>query len=326
MSTSINPSSLSFHSPSPEPSSSSNKRSVSPSESDSHSNAGSSRKRQRTDLSAEERKDARMHRNRIAAQNSRDRRKAHYAHLEQRVAELEEENRRLRAGMAVPSVLPHRSETEKVEEREREKAKERENEELRERIRTLEKGWEAVVKALAAQGLPTGLSTALSSTSSEPLPPSNIPTIVPTTPMFPISPPSTLASLTSSPSCFVPSPSMSSADEFEPTRHLARVATIDPTSMPLQRVDSIPISSISTLAHGTSTTNSTAHNSLTLRRRRIANQQSMKQLWKIFSVRSSRLLPPSRRRLYLLTSPSHHPHPSPLQHKSRPPPRPPRRK
>ncbi|KAG5352993.1 hypothetical protein C0989_011503 [Termitomyces sp. Mn162] len=67
--------------------------------------SSSPRKRPRTDATSEERKEARAHRNRIAAQNSRDRRKAQFAYLEQRVAELEEENRILRARRGVP--LPH---------------------------------------------------------------------------------------------------------------------------------------------------------------------------------------------------------------------------
>ncbi|KAH0589604.1 hypothetical protein H2248_005336 [Termitomyces sp. 'cryptogamus'] len=149
--------------------------------------SSSPRKRPRTDATSEERKEARAHRNRIAAQNSRDRRKAQFAYLEQRVAELEEENRILRARRGVP--LPH----------------ERENEELRERIKTLERGWDAVVKALAAQGLPL---------VAPPTPP-------PPAPVFPIS----------------PAPSHSSLDSPESTRHLARVASIG-SPMALQRVNS----------------------------------------------------------------------------------------
>ncbi len=111
------------------------------------SESGPSRKRPRSDVSSEERKEARAHRNRIAAQNSRDRRKAQFCQLERRVQELEEENRQLRAGFGLaqaptPSKSPE------------EAARDRENEELKERIKTLEKGWDAVVKALAAQGLP----------------------------------------------------------------------------------------------------------------------------------------------------------------------------
>ena len=66
--------------------------------------SGPSRKRPHTNTSAttsEERK-ARAHRNRIAAQNSRDKRKARFSYLERRVADFDEENRRLRAGGLVP--------------------------------------------------------------------------------------------------------------------------------------------------------------------------------------------------------------------------------
>ncbi|KAF7321719.1 BZIP domain-containing protein [Mycena kentingensis (nom. inval.)] len=120
------------------------------------SEPGPSRKRQRTAASSEERKEARAHRNRIAAQNSRDRRKAQFSHLERRVAELEEENRQLRAGLVAPPPAPQSD-------------RDRENEELRERIRTLEKGWDAVMKALAAQGLPT--STTNNTTAPAPTAP-----------------------------------------------------------------------------------------------------------------------------------------------------------
>ncbi|KAF7361653.1 BZIP domain-containing protein [Mycena venus] len=154
---SVNPTSLSMdHSPSPAPET---------------PEPGPSRKRPRTtSTSAEDRKEARAHRNRIAAQNSRDRRKAQFSYLERRVSELEEENRQLRAGLAVP---PPRPDQLKAEEQERERAKERENEELRERIKTLEKGWDAVMKALAAQGLSTGTALPAASqpaTDSNPTP------------------------------------------------------------------------------------------------------------------------------------------------------------
>ncbi|KAF8441515.1 hypothetical protein L210DRAFT_3611970 [Boletus edulis BED1] len=134
------------------------------------------RKRSRSTVTPEERKEARAHRNRIAAQNSRDRRKAQFGYLERRVTELEEENRRLRAGIYVsppPSisepdhVTTLEREQEQLRKREEEQ-RERENQELRERIRTLEKGYEAVVQALAAQGTP-------SVTSSIPTPPATSP-------------------------------------------------------------------------------------------------------------------------------------------------------
>ncbi|KAF7985049.1 hypothetical protein HWV62_8891 [Athelia sp. TMB] len=155
---------------------------------------GPPRKRPRSELSSEERKEARAHRNRIAAQNSRDRRKAHYGNLEQRVAELEEENRLLRAGH-----MPQSSKSAQ-EDHEREAARQKENDELRERIKTLEKGWDAVVKALAAQGLPTGISIPTTSTAApSPTPQEHTgPVIVPNQPTYsyPISPAPSNASLT----------------------------------------------------------------------------------------------------------------------------------
>ncbi|KAG1870235.1 hypothetical protein DFJ58DRAFT_714059 [Suillus subalutaceus] len=158
----VDPSNLSL------PSSSSLKRPASPSSSRADSPDVSRqeppRKRPRSAVTPEERKEARAHRNRIAAQNSRDRRKAQYSYLERKVTELEEENRRLRAGVPMiiptsPSVSstsePEVATIEQEQERKRKRAeeqRERENLELRERIRTLEMGYEAVLRTLATQG------------------------------------------------------------------------------------------------------------------------------------------------------------------------------
>ncbi|KAI5123902.1 hypothetical protein M0805_005718 [Coniferiporia weirii] len=152
---------------------------------------GPSRKRPRTDVTPEERREARAHRNRIAAQNSRDKRKMQFATLERRVAELEEENRQLRAGMDGAAL--QRADDRRKEELEREKARETENAELKERIKSLEKGWETVMKVLAAQGLPTPPATNNSLSLPQPSPPtSNSPTtfpvFVPASPVFPITP------------------------------------------------------------------------------------------------------------------------------------------
>ncbi|EMD37651.1 hypothetical protein CERSUDRAFT_114298 [Gelatoporia subvermispora B] len=213
--------------PSPPAESASASQSPSPSpEAESHPN-GPPRKRSRTEITPEERREARAHRNRIAAQNSRDRRKAQFTHLERRVAELEEENRQLRAGMGLAE-LRH-SEDSRMEERERDRARERENQELKERIKTLEAGWDAVVKALAASGLPLNLPSApsapssntSSSTSSAPsTTPSSesytttFPVLVPPSPVFPISP------APSTPSTNTPLFDFD-FDDFDPTRHLA---------------------------------------------------------------------------------------------------------
>lgn len=163
---------------------------------------GPSRKRPRTEMTSEERKEARAHRNRIAAQNSRDRRKAQFSHLERRVAELEEENRQLRAGLGISSPTATRD---------------RENEELRERIKTLEQGWDAVVKALAAQGLPTLPAPKPAEKKPEPAP------ATPPSVFFPLSPAPSNSSLEFESNVF--SPDFISPDlvdqESTATRHLA---------------------------------------------------------------------------------------------------------
>ncbi|KAL6298364.1 hypothetical protein BKA93DRAFT_754207 [Sparassis latifolia] len=203
------------------------------------------RKRARGETSVEERKEARAHRNRIAAQNSRDRRKAQFAYLERRVAELEEENRQLRAGMGLVGLRRPQENSDRTrdQERERDAARDRENAELKERIKTLETGWDAVVKALAASGLPLNVPSIAPSASdpAEPPSPSSQPptttfsVFVPPSPIFPISPPpSHDSSLSSSPFLDLP------FDDAEPTRHLARVANTDApplSSVPQQRLE-----------------------------------------------------------------------------------------
>ncbi len=261
--------------------------------------AGPPRKRSRSEVTPEERKEARAHRNRIAAQNSRDRRKAQFTFLERRVAELEEENKQLRAGMGLAQ-LRHSEDT-SSEQREREKARERENEELKERIKTLENGWDAVVKALAASGLPLSIPTPSqqeSASNSAPPPPPTFPVIVSPSPVFPLSPQSN------------PSPTPSFQIDFEQsesTRHLARVANTDApllSSVPLQRVDT-PRTNFSW--------NSPLHRLLfQLRRQRLPHTQrrsppSTKSLWRISSGKSSRLAPPFRRRICLLVPPTKQP-------------------
>ncbi|KAI6169314.1 hypothetical protein EDD17DRAFT_1463659 [Pisolithus thermaeus] len=241
------------------------------------------RKRPRSAISPEERKEARAHRNRIAAQNSRDRRKAHFSYLERRVAELEEENHRLRAGLSA-SPAPSTSFASDIEyEREHsrrraEEQRERENQELRERIRSLEKGYEAVVRALAAHGksLPstdsplaphnsTSSDNAASSfTDSSPAPSPGTSTLLSHHPSLPLSPAPTHSTIADSPITFAndsldlpfspafsPLPSSSllldspkppldlSLTNEAPTRHLARVATTaNVPAVALQRVGS----------------------------------------------------------------------------------------
>ncbi|KAI6046148.1 hypothetical protein EDC04DRAFT_1876699 [Pisolithus marmoratus] len=221
------------------------------------------RKRPRSALSTEERKEARAHRNRIAAQNSRDRRKAHFTYLERRVAELEEENCRLRAGLSA-SPAPSSSEPDVEYEREQsrrraEEQRERENQELRERIRSLERGYEAVVRALAAQGKPLP-STDIPSTSASSSNAESAPTETSTLPSLPLSPAPSHSTMADSPitfpcdsldlpfsPAFSPIPSSSPLLDSPkhplhltneaPTRHLARVATtVHVPAVALQRV------------------------------------------------------------------------------------------
>ncbi|KAF7796653.1 hypothetical protein EIP86_007836 [Pleurotus ostreatoroseus] len=187
------------------------------------------RKRPRSELTTEERKEARAHRNRIAAQNSRDRRKAQFTYLERRVAELELENRQLRADMGItsepasPDVSHHSLALAK------DSAREKENEELRARIKTLENGWDAVVKALAASGLPLNI----------PAPPASLTDASSSTATA-----SRVLAAVAPPTPASPTPSTSSSvfefEDFEPTRHLARVATTDApllSSVPQQRLE-----------------------------------------------------------------------------------------
>ncbi|KAI0744089.1 hypothetical protein C8Q80DRAFT_1106541 [Daedaleopsis nitida] len=222
------PADMDFAIPSPPP--------TDPQSPDSHTDdneAGPSRKRARSEVTSEERREARAHRNRIAAQNSRDRRKAQFSYLERRVQELEDENRQLRTGMGLTELS--RPTEQKDEEREKDKARERENEELRQRVKTLETGWEAVMKALAASGLPLSIPSAptsttpsssasssnasASATSGQLSPTTTFPVFVPHSPIFPISPAPSYTSSGSS--------TLYDSDDFDSTRHLARVATTD---------------------------------------------------------------------------------------------------
>ncbi|KAG8747173.1 hypothetical protein FRC10_002222 [Ceratobasidium sp. 414] len=113
----------------------------------SSSSTSNPRKRARpSDMTPDERKEARAQRNRIAAQCSRDRRKLQFSELESRVAELEEENQKLRAG-----IVPESPKVQQKPDHEQEK-REKENEELRERVRQLEKAWENVSLLLSSIG------------------------------------------------------------------------------------------------------------------------------------------------------------------------------
>jgi hypothetical protein len=266
--------------------------SASPSPAPSDPSSSNPRKRTRTDIPSEDRKEARAHRNRIAAQNSRDRRKAQFSYLERRVLELEEENRALRAGMALPPPVSAQIPPPLPIKAEEERQRQQENEELKERIKSLEKGWDVVMKALTAQGLSMAANPTPSSST---LPPTSTSTSAPT---FPISPASSHASLDYDPSPtpqhapLTPSPQPNtpsdheSEQKHESTRHLARVATIGQSQpMSLQRVAST-LTSIST-SHSFSLPPLKAIAPLPPAAMLNRHRQSTKLLWKISSERSS---------------------------------------
>lgn len=254
------------------------------------------RKRPRSDLTPEEKREARAHRNRIAAQNSRDKRKNQFSTLEQRVAELEDENRQLRDAIstAQPNLVFAPSASE------REQQRERENQELRERIKVLEQGWSSVVQALAAAGqvipslgLPPLLTQDRSSVTqvteeSKPLVASSDRAASPAS--------STSSSINqNSPTLSYTSLTAPSVDES--TRHLARMATTSDslTSVPevsLQRVESLSTRTQSPIF-------SKLHNSNKVIRRS-HRQIPRSMLGCKTSCNQSRLLPLHRRRLLFL--------------------------
>lgn len=97
-----------------------------------------SKRRSRSALTAEERREARAHRNRLAAQSSRDRKKLQFEQLSTRVAQLEDENRALRLGVAPSSV---ESASASLAD---------ENAQLRARIQQLELAWQNLTKILGS--------------------------------------------------------------------------------------------------------------------------------------------------------------------------------
>ncbi|KAF9650866.1 hypothetical protein BDM02DRAFT_3185023 [Thelephora ganbajun] len=238
------PSTSAYSSPSPSESSSSSATVRPTSTRDDASVMEPPRKRARSDLSTEQRREARAHRNRIAAQNSRDKRKAHFVYLEKRVAELEEENQRLRAEMGLSQFIAADTNTVSPE---GELVQARENRELKERIKSLESGWSAVIKALQASGLPLNIQLSPSTSTDCPLPtPTSsagpLPTTVSSSPaVYPLSPATSTSSFSSS----------QIFEEFESTRHLARVATVESagglaTNHHTVELDIIPSSSATT--------------------------------------------------------------------------------
>ncbi|KAG8910202.1 hypothetical protein FRC00_008659 [Tulasnella sp. 408] len=221
----------------------------SPASSKGSATAQPSRKRPRTDFqTSEERKEARAERNRIAAQVSRDRRKAEFSDLRDRVSFLERENAALRQqaatstslttpatsslGLAQVPAIGTTSHTVEIE---------RENRELKERVRVLENALSTlsqnVANALKGVGTGSSIGGALShllpaSPSTSILPPTSNMTAQ-TTPTAPVYTATTTPVNATTP--------LVGASASSSTRHLARVACVlspsldDETS--LQRVE-----------------------------------------------------------------------------------------
>ena len=181
------------------------------------------------------------------------------------------------------------------------------------------------MKALSASGLPLNLPSAPSSPSST-TPSSNpsatatlgqpstttFPVFVPPSPAFPISPaPSNLSSSSST---------LFDSDDFDSTRHLARVATTDAprlSSVSLQRVDL----NVRRIASSWTSTSPSLHIRRPSRSARARPQRWTKSSWMTSCAKSSRL-PPCRRRLLCLLAlrpPGHDPSQSPRSSWRRPP-------
>ncbi|KAG8946885.1 hypothetical protein FRC04_011312 [Tulasnella sp. 424] len=162
----------------------------SPASSKGSSAAQPSRKRPRTDFqSSEERKEARAERNRIAAQVSRDRRKAEFTDLRDRVTFLERENAALRQqaatstslsspstssslGLAQVPAIGTTSHTVEIE---------RENRELKERVRVLENALSTLSQNVANALKGVGTGSSIGGALSHLLPPSPSSSILPST-------------------------------------------------------------------------------------------------------------------------------------------------
>ncbi|CCA66383.1 hypothetical protein PIIN_00069 [Serendipita indica DSM 11827] len=101
------------------------------------------KRRARGSMTAEERREARAHRNRLAAQASRDRKKVQHDQLCLRVSQLEEENRALRLGISGSSASNALD-----------AALAKENAELRARVQQLELAWQNMTKILGSMAIP----------------------------------------------------------------------------------------------------------------------------------------------------------------------------
>jgi bZIP transcription factor len=113
------------------------------------------KRRARGAMTAEERREARAHRNRLAAQSSRDRKKVQFEALSTRVSQLEHENRSLRLGLSTSSSSSVADD-----------ALAKENAELRARIQQLEQAWQNMTKILGTMILPSQLPVQTTSTPS----------------------------------------------------------------------------------------------------------------------------------------------------------------
>ncbi|KAG9015620.1 hypothetical protein FRB90_004728 [Tulasnella sp. 427] len=245
--TAVNPSHLYFaaaNAPSPV-------SAPSPASSKGSSTVQPSRKRPRTDFqSSEERKEARAERNRIAAQVSRDRRKAEFSDLRDRVSFLERENTALRqqatastslaatqtSSLGLAQVPAIGSTTHAVE-------IERENRELKERVRVLENALSTLSQNVANALKGVGTGSTIGGALSHLLPSSPSSSILPTTSNMttqttPNAPAAYTAGFTTPVNATTP---LVGASASSSTRHLARVACVlspsldDETS--LQRVE-----------------------------------------------------------------------------------------
>lgn len=162
------------------------------------------KRRARGSMTAEERREARAHRNRLAAQASRDRKKVQHDQLCLRVSQLEEENRALRLGISGSSASNALD-----------AALAKENAELRARVQQLELAWQNMTKILGSMAIPVPQADR-SAVKSPVL-------------NFPLSPaPTSVSSLSASDVPIEPTSS-------ESTRELARFATVS-IETALQRV------------------------------------------------------------------------------------------
>lgn len=184
------------------------------------------------------------------AQSSRDRKKMEYANLQVRVAQLEAENAALRARTPVATSVTRDAQ---LEERDRENAQLRErykspsithsrnvkaNLSFPQRITVLEKAWEnvaSVLQSLGAAHLNLGSALSAPPAASPVFSVSNdFPALSATPSASPLPPPSPPIT---TPAASTPS---STEDQQDPTRHLARVATVPASARTsLQRVGSL---------------------------------------------------------------------------------------